>query len=266
MSSVAENVTPRVVSVSKGQLEYQTSASSQWLPLQSYDNDREPPSTIHTIILREKSISFVQQTCGGAISCGVKLTPMQYGSRIKIGTIESGQSLPPDIIVELTREERCLTTCLRSASAGVKPTHALQQCPLARVCESFTVMRLYLPRDNFEPKLESSGGPNEFWFKIVNALRRDLKSAQQPILDTASPGERSIDLSSSRKSSPPHRPPSEPKVDITSGEERFNDLLSSQKKSTPPKKTSTPVQQVAIAPKKTSTPLQQVATYSEPLR
>ena len=247
MSSGADSSTPRIANVSKGQLEYQTSVSGQWLPLQSYDNEREPLSTIHTVIFREGNISFVQQTCGGAVSCGVKLLPVNYGSRIKIGTTESGPSMPFDIILELTREEACLTSCLRSADAGIEPKHSLRRCPLARVCKSFTAMRLYLPRDNFEPQLKRSSGPNDFWFKIVNALRRDLNSVLRPIPDGASVAELSIGLSSS-----PNKilPPSVSKVNTTPVQQRFNDLLASKKNSSPPKKSSTSGQQVA--------------TYSEP--
>lgn len=242
---MADTETPRVVYVSKGQLEYQTSESGQWLPLQSYDNDREPLSTIHAIMLSQRCISFVQQTCGGAVSCSLRLDPMQYGSRIRIGMAEGGQSQQFDIIVELTREELCFTSCLRAANAGIKPNHTIQQCPLAQVCKSFSAMRLYLPRGNFGPKFKRSSAPNEFWVKIVNALRRDLDSVPQPSLDAAAATERSIDLSSSQKG---NSPPSVPKVDITSVRERFNNLPSSQKKSTPPKKTSASVQQaVAIS-------------------
>ena len=244
MSSVTDTGTPRIVNVSKGTLEYQTSASGQWLPLQSHDNDRELPSTIHDIIFRERYISFVQQTCGGAISCGVRLFPMQYGSCIRIGMVEGRQPQQFDIIVELTREELCLTSCLRSVNAGNKPKHAVQQCPLAHVCKSFSAMRLYLPRDNFEPTLKGSSQPEEFWYEIVNALRRDLKTTPQPSLETASVGERSDIPSSSQQSSLPDVTT----VDITSLGERFNNLLSSRKNSTPPKKASTSVQQsVAIS-------------------
>ena len=245
MSSISDTETARAVIVSKGQLVYQTSASGQWLPLQSYDNDREPPSTVHSIIFREKNISFVQQTRGGAISCAVRLNPTHYGSRIRIGMVEGGQPQQFDIIVELTREELCLTSCLRSANAGTKPNHTVKQCPLAQVCKSFSAMRLYLPRDNFEPLLNRSSGPDPFWYKIVNALRRDLNAVPQPSLETASVETRSDHLSSSQQSSPL---PSVTKVEIASVVQRVNNLLSSLKNSTPPKKASTSVQQaVAIS-------------------
>lgn len=240
MSSISDTETARAVNVSKGQLVYQTSASGQWLPLQSHDNDREPPSTIHSIIFREKNISFVQQTCGGAISCGVRLNPMHYGSRIRIGMVEGGQPQQFEIIVELTRGELCLTSCLRSANAGTKPNHAVQQCPLAQVCKSFSTIRLYLPRDNFEPMLKRSSGPAEFWHRIVSALRRDLDTVPQSSLETASVETRSGHLSSSQQGSPL---PSVTKVDIASVGKRVNNLLSSLKSSTPPKKASTSVQQ-----------------------